>query len=101
MDDKTFAIFGEKIVEFICGIDWGNLVWDFANFFEALSNALVQFPADFGSSVLNAIIDEIFGENANIEIDPLILQKSFEKALRNIKVIDASFIFVDMKKRIE
>ena len=101
MSNDIFSDFGEKFVDFICGIDWQGLTWNLAEFFEALTNALVEFPADFGAGIGNAIIDEIFGEDANIEIDSTMLQKSLKKALGKVKGIDIAFMFVDMKNKFE
>lgn len=101
MSNDIFSDFGEKFVDFICGIDWQGLTWNLAEFFEALTNALVEFPADFGAGIGNAIIDEIFGEDANIEIDSTMLQKSLKKALRKVKGLDIAFMFVDMKNKLE
>lgn len=101
MSNDIFSDFGEKFVDFICGIDWQGLTWNLAEFFEALTNALVEFPADFGAGIGNAIIDEIFGEDANIEIDSTMLQKSLKKALSRVKGLDIAFMFVDMKNKLE
>lgn len=101
MSNDIFSDFGEKFVDFICGIDWKGLSWNLIEFFEALTDALVEFPADFGAGIGNAIIDEIFGEDANIEIDSTMLQKSLKKALGKVKGIDIAFMFVDMKNKFE
>ena len=101
MDNDLFSDFGKKFVEFICGIDWKGLSWNLIEFFEALTDALVEFPADFGAGIGNAIIDEIFGEDANIEIDSTMLQKSLKKALGKVKGLDIAFMFVDMKNKFE
>lgn len=101
MDNDLFSDFGEKFVDFICGIDWKGLAWNLTDFFEALTNALVEFPADFGAGIGNAIIDEIFGKDANIEIDSTMLQKSLKKSLSKVKGFDIAFMFVDMKNKFE
>lgn len=101
MEEDTFEDFGQKVVDFICGIDWGGLAWDLLEFFEALTNALTEIPADFATGVGNAIIDKIFGEDANIEIDSDMIQKSLKKSLSKVKGLDIAFMFVDMKNKFE
>lgn len=40
-EDKTWEKIGQKIVDFICGIDWKGLALDLGGFFKALKKALV------------------------------------------------------------
>lgn len=66
--DKTFKTIGQKMVDFLMGIDWKSLNWDVIGFFSAFMDALYNMPADFGEGVLEAIINKIFGTDIKIEI---------------------------------
>ncbi len=67
--DETFNTIGQRFVDFVCGIDWGGLVWDLTGFFIACENALVNFPVDFAEGVAQGILDHIFGEgNVNVKL---------------------------------
>ncbi len=66
-DDKTWEKIGQKLVDFICGVDWKGLAWDLIGFFKGLYSAFVRFPADFARGVAQEIVNKIFGEN-KIEI---------------------------------
>lgn len=44
--DKTFEIIGQKIVDFICGIDWGKIAWDLSGLLVSLANAIINLPND-------------------------------------------------------
>lgn len=65
--DETFNTIGQKLVDFVCGIDWVGLAWDLAGFFIACENALVNFPVDFAEGVGQRILDKIFGTDENGE----------------------------------
>ena len=67
MSDDLFEDVGERLVEFICGIDWGGLAWDLKEFFDALAEAMIDFPADFAIGIVEAIIEEITGQEVEIE----------------------------------
>lgn len=41
-EDKTFRTIGQKIADFICGIDWGGIVWDFGNLAISLGKAIID-----------------------------------------------------------
>lgn len=60
-EDNTFEILGQKIVDFICGIDWGELAWDLAKFFDALAKAAYKFPADLAKGIAKSIAGKITG----------------------------------------
>lgn len=66
--DKTFKTIGQKMVDFLMGIDWKSLNWDVTGFFAAFMDALYNIPADFGEGVLEAIVNKIFGTDIEIEI---------------------------------
>lgn len=61
-DDKIFEEIGQKIVDFICGIDWTGIVWDLGGFFLSLADAIAQFPIDLANGIMQEIADKIFGE---------------------------------------
>lgn len=61
-EDKTWEKIGQKIVDFICGIDWKGLAWDLGGFFKALKKALVNFPKDFKTGIMKGLFEAIFGD---------------------------------------
>lgn len=65
-DDETFETIGQKLVDFICGIDWAGLTWDLAQFFLALSDALLDLPNDFARGFGQEIIKKMFGEEVEL-----------------------------------
>ena len=68
-EDETFKDIGQKLVDFLCGIDWVGLVWDLTQFFKACGDALIDFPVDFAEGVAQGILDHIFGEgNVNVKL---------------------------------
>ena len=68
-EDETFKDIGQKLVDFLCGIDWLGLVWDLTQFFKACEDALIDFPVDFAEGVAQGILDHIFGEgNVNVKL---------------------------------
>lgn len=68
-EDETFKDIGQKLVDFLCGIDWVGLAWDLAKFFKACEGALIDFPTDFAEGVAQGILDHIFGEgNVNVKL---------------------------------
>lgn len=66
-DDKTWEKIGQKIVDFICGVDWKGLAWDFKEFFKALKKALINFPEDFKTGVQKGLFKAIFGDKMSDE----------------------------------
>ena len=56
-DDKIFEVIGQKIVDFICGIDWTGIVWDLSGFFLSLADAMAQFPIDLANGIMQEIAD--------------------------------------------
>lgn len=63
-DDDSFKTMGQKLVDFVCGIDWKSLSWNLVDFFAALTDAIATFPVDFAGGIGQSILDHIFGENA-------------------------------------
>lgn len=67
-DDETFKEIGQKLVDFICGIDWAGLTFNLAEFFWAMANAMADFPMDLAKGVAEGIVAKIFGvEDVDIE----------------------------------
>lgn len=65
-NEQIFKDIGQKIVDFICGINWKSLTYSFAGFFEALTDALVSFPIDFGLGIAEAIWEAISGQDITL-----------------------------------
>ena len=66
-EDKTWEKIGQKIVDFICGIDWKGLAWDFGGFFKALKKVLINFPEDFKTGIQKELFKAIFGDKMSDE----------------------------------
>lgn len=66
-EDKTWEKIVQKIVDFICGVDWKGLAWDFKEFFKALKKALINFPEDFKTGVQKGLFKAIFGDKMSDE----------------------------------
>lgn len=64
---NTFKDIGQKLVDFICGIKWKDLIYSVSDFFTALANALTDFPMDFGLGIAEAIWEEISGQEVTLE----------------------------------
>lgn len=60
-DDNTFEDIGQKLVDFLCGVDWFGLAWDMAKFFKACADAMSDFPQDFAKGVAESILGKILG----------------------------------------
>ena len=75
-EENVFNQIGQKIVDFICGIDWLGVTWDLGGLLWALAKAIIELPIDLVSGILEggtkqlsqALVDKIFGEE-KIEID--------------------------------
>lgn len=61
--DKTFKKVGKKLVDLICGIDWGKLTWDVGGLIKAFAKALVDFPRQLVEGIAEEIAAKIFGED--------------------------------------
>lgn len=104
-NDKTFETIGQKLIDFICGIDWFGLTWDLANFFKSLTNALLDFPSDFAKGVAQGIVDKIFGEK-KVKIPEIkwldsLQEKIAKMSLRKIPLFDVIFDLSDFKENID
>lgn len=61
--DETFKDIGEKLVDLICGVNWGRLAWDFVDLFSALADALVKLPKQLIEGIAEGISKNIFGSD--------------------------------------
>lgn len=59
-DNKTFEVIGQKIVDFICGIDWGKIAWDLSGLMVSLANAIINLPNDLLRGVLIGFFTNVF-----------------------------------------
>lgn len=73
-EDKIWQKFGQKIVDFICGIDWGKLIWNLGSLVVTLAKEIPKVPYKLLEGVGQAIIDKIFGDGT---YDNLSSQKWF------------------------
>ena len=103
--DKTFEKIGQKLVDFICGIDWKKLAWDLLGFFKSLTNALIDFPKDFAKGVAQEILNKIFGED-KVELPKVkwfndLTSWISKMSIRQIPLFDVIFNLIDFKENIE
>lgn len=103
--DKTFEKIGQKLVDFICGIDWKKLIWDLLGFFKSLTNALIDFPKDFAKGVAQEILNKIFGED-KVELPKVkwfddLTSWISKMSIRQIPLFDVIFNLIDFKENIE
>lgn len=105
--DDTFKTVGQKLVDLLCGLKWGDMAWSLAGFFKAFSDALIDFPMDFvegiGQSIVEHITGSKFNEDAekkfNEKLDPIkkayrfILRglNPFSRISRDIEVVQEAF----------
>lgn len=73
-EDKIWQKFGQKVVDFICGIDWGKLIWNLGSLVVTLAKEIPKVPYKLLEGVGQAIIDKIFGDST---YDNLSSQKWF------------------------
>lgn len=59
-DDKTFEEIGQKIVDFICGIDWGKIAWDLSGLLVSLTNAIINLPNDLLRGIAIGFFTNVF-----------------------------------------
>ena len=86
-EDKTWEEIGQKIADFICGIDWKGLAWDLGGFFKALKKALLNFPKDFKTGLMKGLFEGLFGD-----------KMSGDKLSKNLKIFDD---MNDLSKKID
>ena len=58
--DKTFEVIGQKIVDFICGIDWGKIAWDLSGLLVSLANAIINLPNDLLRGIAIGFFTNVF-----------------------------------------
>lgn len=78
--DDTFKTVGQKLVDLLCGVKWGDMAWSLAEFFTAFYNALIDFPADFTEGIAEALVEHIAGSKFDEEA-----RKKFEEKMAPIK----------------
>lgn len=61
-EDDAFKDLGQKIVDFVCGIEWGELTWNLVSFFETMEESFSELPADFVAGLTEGIMHNVFGE---------------------------------------
>ena len=59
-DNKTFEVIGQKIVDFICGIDWGKIAWDLSGLLVSLANAIINLPNDLLRGIAIGFFTNVF-----------------------------------------
>ena len=78
--DDTFKTVGQKLVDLLCGVKWGDMAWSLAGFFTAFYDALIDFPTDFTEGIAEALIEHIAGSKFDEEA-----RKKFEEKFAPIK----------------
>lgn len=78
--DDTFKTVGQKLVDLLCGVKWGDMAWSLAGFFTVFYDALIDFPTDFTEGIAEALIEHITGSKFDEEA-----RKKFEEKLAPIK----------------
>lgn len=68
VEEDAFETIGQKIVDFICGIEWDELLWSLGGFFSALSEAIINIPVDLAEGIVEGIAENIFGADIDIDI---------------------------------
>ena len=58
-DQQTFKEIGQKLVDFICGIDWAGLLWNLADLGVALYKAVIDGLDDFFKGSAEAIAERL------------------------------------------
>ena len=90
-ENDTFEEIGQKLVDLIFGIEWGKVVWSLANFFESMTNALIDFPFDFGTGIAEAIVEKITGADVEFSKPKWVEglgEKLLEYLIPELEIID-------------
>ena len=83
VNNETFNVIGQHIVDFICGIDYARLIWDAGNLLSGFANAVINAPADLFEGIAENLISRIFGKDVDLgSYKPL--QQKFGEAIANI-----------------
>ena len=67
-EEDTFSDIGQKVVDFLCGVDWAGLAWDLTGLFNAFGDAFVEFPMDFAKGFATSLVENLFGEDLSAEV---------------------------------
>lgn len=59
-DNKTFETIGQKLVDFISGIDWGKIAWDLSGLLVSLANAIINLPNDLLRGIAIGFFTNVF-----------------------------------------
>lgn len=78
--DDTFKTVGQKLLDLLCGVKWGDMAWSLAGFFTAFFDALIDFPTDFTEGIAEALVEHIAGSKFDEEA-----RKKFEEKFAPIK----------------
>lgn len=81
-NDDVFKDIGQKIVDFIVGIDWKGLTYDLVGFFDSLFDALIDFPQDFARGFMEELIKELFG----VEVEIPSVPKAFKDIVKSFSL---------------
>lgn len=71
-NDDVWKTIGQKIADFICGVDWKGISFDFTNFWISLKDSILEFPKDFVEGFITGIVDNLFGEEAGEKVEEYI-----------------------------
>lgn len=75
-DNKTFETIGQKLVDFISGIDWMKLSWDLSGLAISLANAIINLPNDFARGVAKQFLMNTFNmseEEVEVKLPKFVL----------------------------
>ena len=78
-NEKVFETIGQKLVDFICGVNWGKLVWDLAEFAIGLAEAIVSAPVHLFEGVIEGIASKITEKPVEIDLPVFIQGITIEK----------------------
>ena len=78
-EDETWKTIGQKLVDLICGVDYGDLTWSLTGLFDAFAKAVVQWPVDLATGIGEELVEKLFGKNFTDET-----QKKFSEGVGDI-----------------
>ena len=70
--DGIWQKLGQKVVDFICGINWGSLVWNLGSLIITMAKEIPKIPLQIFEGVGQAIIDKVFGEGIKKALEYII-----------------------------
>lgn len=68
VENETAETIGQKIVDLVCSVNWGGLVWDLHNFFTGLNKAVMKAPYEMVEGIIEAIIEKLTGKEVEIDM---------------------------------